>query len=901
MIAPRRRGWPRQFARLMLWCYPRQFRERFGVDFTCAMDAVAGEPRHAGTRGALRMLWLVLGDVARTAPGEWLYACQSPPPLIDRPLTSRDRMDSLVQDIRYAVRSFRRSPLFVAVVAGSLALGIGANALVFSVLDGIILRPFAFRDPDRLVAVGASFPKVSPERQYLETLSSHEFTDIKAGTPSLEHVVAFDLGNRAISGGDVPERVFTAFVWGDPLQTLGLTPALGRSFRDDETTTPGARVAVISHRLWQSRFGGDSSVVGRAVRVNGEPHTVIGVLPAAALLLGTDLWTPMGVDPQVIPRRARQFAVLGRIREGGSLSQVNAELRRVAEQTTTAWLPEHDVYERWSLEAAPWHVALTSEDGVRSAGFLLQGAVFLILIIAWVNVAGLLVARANVRQGELVTRRALGAGSGRITRQLVTEGVLLSLIGAVVGLAACLALATPINSALPDQIRGLGIAVRVNGRVLLVTLGASVLVGTAFAAVPSGQFLRRGKESLLGQLSARTTTNRGSQKLRALFQGTQVALSVVLLAAAGLLVQSMTALSRVDVGFEPRQVLTMRVTVPREKFADSSIVPFIERLQERVLTIPGVRAVGATTQYGLPNFQSAPISLPGEPVGRDASRRVDVTNVTTSLLPTLGYRLQMGRLFGETDTERAPAVAVLNATAARKWLGGINVLGRRLVIGDSARSAEVEVVGVVADARNRGLDAPVEPEVFIPARQSRVGWNNQYFLLVRGEGDVMALLPSVRAAIRDVDADQPVYAINTVERQLGAAMIQRTATMVFLVAFSGIALLLASAGVYGMVSYAVSQRTREIGIRMALGADASRVRRLILMQTLQVVGGGAVVGVIAAVAGSGALGAVVYGVSPTDPLTLAAAVGVLSMVCLGAALPAIRQATRVPPVAVLRD
>ncbi|MGQ0646157.1 MAG: ABC transporter permease, partial [Gemmatimonadaceae bacterium] len=296
----------------LLWLFPRGFRERYGPAFAVAVQRLAEEPRYRGLGGTWRLTRFLVADAARAAPREWraavVAAWQVAPHDISSPRrhrSARHRMDTLLQDFRFAVRSLRRTPGFAAVVVISLALGIGANTLVYSVLDGIVLHPFAFPDPDRLMVVGVTFPKISSDRQYIETLSPPEYVDIRDGTPSLERVSAFDLGNRSISGGDYPERVFTAFVWGDPLATLGLAPALGRSFRLEETTTPGHAVAVLSHRIWVSRFGGDSSLVGKTVRVNAQPMTVIGVLPPAALLLGTDLWMPMGVDPQVMPRRAR--------------------------------------------------------------------------------------------------------------------------------------------------------------------------------------------------------------------------------------------------------------------------------------------------------------------------------------------------------------------------------------------------------------------------------------------------------------------------------------------------------------------------------------------------------------------------------------------------------------------
>ena len=883
-----------RFHDALLRLYPKAFRERFGRGLLECMEGLANEPRYQGTLGRVTLAAILLRDALASAPGEWRVAGTTRTPT-RRP--TADPMDTFLQDIRFAVRSMRRTPVFVIAAVVSLGLGIGANVLVFSVLDGIILHPFRLPSPDRFVAVGASFPTVDPGRRYVETLSPQEFIDIRAGVPSLADVSAFDLGNRTISGGDVPDRVFTAFVWGDPLRTMGARPAIGRSFRVEETETSRHAVAVLSHRVWQSRFGGDTAVLGRAVRVNGVPHTVIGVLPSEALLMGTDLWVPMGVPPANLPRQQRQFAILGRLREGVDLSQVNRELARVAEVTTTSWKAEHPVYDRWSLEAAPWHVALTSEDGVRQAGFVLQAAVFLVLLIAWVNVAGLLVARAVSRQDEFATRRALGAGDWRLTRQLLAEGLLLSIGGGALGLLLCGTLSAPLTNLLPDQIRAMGYEIAVTSRVLGMTLALSLVVGVAFALVPSTG-VGRVRGSLIGSIGSRATTSHRSQRTRAVFQGAQVALVVMVLCGAGVLMRTMVALSRVTLGVDPAHVLTMRISVPREQFADSTIVPFIERLEAQVNTVPGVRAVGAATQFGVPNFMSAPVSLPG--VAPEVGRRADISNVTPGYMSALTRSLVAGRLIDARDTEGAPPTAVLNATAARRFLGD-NPIGKRLVLGDSTVQASVEVVGVVTDVPNRGLDAAVEPEVFVPARQQRVGWNNQFFVLIRGERDVLSLLPAVRRAIREVDAEQPVYAIATLEQRLSAAMLQRTAAAVFMVAFAIVALVLAATGLYGMVAFAVSQRTREIGVRMALGADARRVRRLILGQVLRVVGIGAAAGVVGALGANGALRAVVFGVAPNDPASFAAALALLGMVSLAAVLLPLRAIARVHPVTALRD
>ena len=381
----------------------------------------------------------------------------------------------------------------------------------------------------------------------------------------------------------------------------------------------------------------------------------------------------------------------------------------------------------------------------------------------------------------------------------------------------------------------------------------------------------------------------------------QVALSVVLLVAAGLLVRSFGELRRVELGFSPSQVLTMRLSLPREKYSRDRIVPALEELEARVQTIAGVRGAAASTQYPPGNVFSAPVSHPGEASRESEGRMADITNATPSYFATLGYRLQQGRLFSAADNERAPRVALLNETAAKRFFTGRSPIGERLFLGDSASGVEVQVVGITADVKNRGLDAPVAAEVFIPARQQQVAWNNQFFLLVRTAGDPMRALPGIREQLKAMDPDQPVYSISTVEQELGDALLKRRAAMAFLLSFAIISLVLACVGIYGLVTYAVNERVREIGIRMALGAVAGDVRRLVLRQVLIIVGVGALAGLLLSVAAAGSMRALVFGVSPTDPVTLVVVAILLPSVAIAAAALPTRRATRIDPVEALRE
>lgn len=885
------------FVRVLLRLFPQSFRERHGAEYLTTLKALGEEPRHRGFLGRVRLIAFVVPDLLAVLPRAWSDS-GTIDALKSRPVGGT--MESLWQDLRYAVRTLSRSRVFAATVIVSLGLGIGANAIVYSLLDGVVLHPFAYPDADRLVGVGVTFPKVSNDRGFIESLSPPEYVDIRDSTPSLERVTAFDLGNRAISGGDRPERVFTAFVWGDPLATLGMAPALGRSFRPRETEEQGNAVAVISHRVWQSRFGSDSSIIGRSIRVNGQPFTVIGIMPPAALLMGTDLWVPMGAPPLRIPRQARQWAIIGHIKPGASLATVNSDLGRIATRTERAYRAEFKEYEGWRLEAAPFAEATTSMFQLRLAGFVMQGAVALLLLIACTNVASLLLSRAAARSAEISVRQALGARTRRLLRQLSTESVLLSLGGGVVGLALAWAALGPLSAALPNEVSGLGIRIALNPRVLLFTLLVSLGVAIVFGASPIAQVLRSRTTAVLGQSGERSTLGRGGRRLRAGFLAVQVALSVVLLAGAGVLLRSFNRLQEVDLGFDGRRVLTARLSLARETYRMEQVGPFFEQLAERLRAIPGVKNASASTQYPPINAFQTNLQLKGEAPELSAARMVDMTNATAEFFPTLGYRLQAGRLFGDRDTENAPLVAVVNETVARRFFPGRSPVGERVILGRSEKPTEVEVVGVVADVRNRGLEVDPAPEVFMHVRQQRESINNQLFIQVRAAGEPTALLGAIRDATKGLDPDQPLYRISTIEQDLGNAVLQRRAAKFLIGIFALVALALAGVGMYGLVSQSVQERVREIGIRMALGADGNSIVRLVLRQILTVVVIGSALGLAGSIALAGSIRALVFGVSPTDPVTLAAVVALLTVVATcAAAIPAMR-AAHVPAVAAVR-
>ena len=809
-------------------------------------------------------------------------------------------MGTLAQDLRYAWRTVRRSPGVALVVIVSLALGIGANTLIYSVVDGIVLRPFPYPNADRLVSVGVTYPAMSGERRFIETISPPEYNDIRAGMTSLEKVFAFDLGNRNISGGDQPERVFTGFIWGDPMASVGVRPLLGRSFRVEETTSRGPSIGVISHRVWQSRFGGDSAIIGKSIRVNGEPTEIIGVMPPGFLVAGTDLWLPMSVDPSVIPRQARQWTVIGRLRDGVTLDAANVEMKALAGRIEREYGRERKEYAGFRMELDTWTNAVVGE--FRPAATILLGAVALVLLIACANIASLLLARATARQRELAVRRALGAGRFRIARQLLTESVLLALVGGGVGLALAYALLGPTSSLFPEQLRSAGISATINGRVLLYTLGAAVASGLLFGVAPALQGIRGGgREWLTGEGAAgRLTTSAGGRRVRDAFVVAEIALSLMLLVGAGVLLRSFSRLQGVDPGFDTRNVLTMRLSLPREQYKNDAVGTFFEEVSRRLATVPGVRAAGATTQFPPGNGFTTQIAVDGQSVTTEQLPMVDITNVAGDYFTSLGYKLKAGRLVTTTDDEKAPLVAVVNESAVRKYFSGGPAIGRRLTLGESKTPRWIEVVGVVGDVRNRGLAEAPAPEVFVPVRQQVAGWNNQLFLSIRTQSDPLAMLPAVRKTIASLDPMQPVYMIRTLDDAFAQAVSQRRAAMLLITIFAGVALVLAAVGIYGLMSYMVNERTHEIGIRMALGAAGGDVLGLVVRQTVRLVVIGAVLGLAGAIALGRALTSLVFEVRPSDPATLTVVTVLLILVALAATLVPAMRATRVTPLVALR-
>jgi predicted permease len=805
--------------------------------------------------------------------------------------------DTLMQDLRFAARTLSRTPAFASALVLTLALGVGASTVIFSLVDGLVLNPFPYPRPEQLVTVGSEFPKLGQELSFFENLSPAEYLDIARDSRTLRNVVAWDMGQRQVASAGPPQNVFSAFWWGDAFATLEMAPALGRGFLAEEIRR-GDRVAVVSHRLWQSRFAGDPGLVGGILHVNGVPYTVVGVMAPRVLVYGTDLWTPMPVGPEAFPRERRQFQVLARLAPGATLSQAATELAALAGGIDAGHRQQLPEYEGWRLQPVTWTDANVRD--LRPAAAVLAAAVGLVMFLACANVASLLLARSSSRRAEVAVRVALGAGRGRLVRQLLVESVAVAVaagaLGALfasLGVEALASLLSGLSMSIPGELA-------LNVRVFAFALCLSVVAGLLFGLAPA---LHAVRENVQGSLRAEgVTTTAGSRRIRTqrLFVGLEVALATVLLTGGGLLLHSFVRLQRVDPGFAAAKLLTFRLTLAQEKYQGAAIGRFFQDLVTQLEQVPAVEAAAATSQFPPSNFSRAQLRIDGaEPASDDALPGAFATIASRGYFRALGLPVLRGRTFTDRDRAEAPRVAVVSEAAAHRLFGGLErAVGRRFRMRDDP-GGWFEVVGVVGSARNRGLDAPSEPEVYASLDQFPAAWN-QLFVVLRAARDPRALLSSVRSVVRSLDPTQPIYGVQTVEEAFAGRALPRRVATVLVAAFAAFALALALSGVYAVVAYAAAARTREIGVRIAIGASAPDVLMLMARQALPAVGLGLLGGLAGAVAVSRFLGALLFEVRGSDPLTLAGVALLFAATAALAAYGPARRASRMDPVKALR-
>jgi putative ABC transport system permease protein len=809
-------------------------------------------------------------------------------------------MEALLQDFRYAARTLRKAPGFTALVVLTLALGIGANSAIFSVVDGVLLRSLPFAEPERLVMFGTTRHDEEPQAG---TLSPPDFMSLRENTRAFADVVAFTSGGGALTGGGEPEHIEVVWVSAGFFELLGAQPALGRGFLPEENQPGNTEVAVLSHQLWQQSFGADPGIVGATVTVNGITRTVVGVAPPGfSFPENRPLWAPLPYSESFSSetaqnRRAQYLSVLGRIRPGTTLEQARAEVSTLAARLEQEF-PETNTGIR--LAVLPLHEVMVGK--VRTPLLILLGAVGLVLLIACANVANLLLARAAARQGEMAVRAALGAERGRLVRQLLTESLLLGLLGGVLGLLLASWGTALLTTLQPEGIPRLE-NIAVDGTVVAFTAAVALLTSLLFGLVPALQATRTDLAAMLKEGGRGALPGRQGQRTRSLLVVAEMALAVMLLIGAGLLLRSFLELQRVDPGFRPEQTLAVDLSLPSRNYPEEhQRVAFYQALLERLRALPGVHEVGAVSILPMANGRMAiTFDVEGrEPAPPGEEPVLEVRVATPGYFGAVGIPLRRGRVFTDADHTAAPQAVLLNETAAQRYFPGEDPIGRRILLGwtpTEGRHAGGEVVGIVGDVRQLGPGEDFLPEVYLPhAQVPQVGMS----VVLRAAADPLALAGAIRAEVRAVDPNLPISSLRTLDQVVSRAVAQPRFYMLLLSIFAVVALVLAAIGIFGVMAYMVAQRTREIGIRIALGAEPSAVRHMVVGRALRLTIGGVVIGGLGALALTRVLESLLYGVSTTDPLTFVAVGILLSGVALLASYLPARRATHVDPMIALR-
>jgi putative ABC transport system permease protein len=800
----------------------------------------------------------------------------------------------VVHDLRHGVRMLAKAPSFTIAAVFILALGIGGTVSIVALLDTLFLKPLPYQDADRIVTLWQQKASQATER---EDVAPANFLDWRERTRSFSSFAAMVPYSRTYTGGTTPEVLFGAQVTEDFFDAIGMKPTIGRGFLSDEHRPGGRRAVVITYAFWQSRYGGNPDVINKAISLDNEPWTIVGVLPAtfAPQFLPRrselSVWTPKVV--QEYEKRIRASAwwnVVARLAPGVTVQQAQSEMDRISAELTKE-NPRTNA--TTTAVVVPFREHLTG--GVSRPLFLMFAAVVLVLGIGCANVASLLLARGIERIREFAIRSALGAGRVRLIRQLVAESLLLAAVAATLGVAVAHLGLRAIVAIAPGGVLRLQ-AAAIDGRVLLFALGLTTVTAISFGLIPALQFSRAGRDGLRERQSEgpRGTLRRG-------LVSAEVAIALVLLSGAGLLVRSFERLLSVDPGFNGANVVTAQVFANNRHPTAADLRGFFGSTIERMQALPGVDAAGAVS--AMP-FAMSNINIRGdfEIVGRPPAGDIERTNAYVTIA-TPGYframsiPLREGRLLDDRDSETSPRVAVISDALRRREWPDESPIGRRFKVAWQGKPVEAEIVGVVSQIRHEALDVAPRAEVFFPLAQMPFG---SMTYVVRGSGESAALIDGVKRQIWSVDAMQPIYDTAIVDRLVHASLVRQRFSMTVMSAFALVALILCASGIYGIISFTTTQRTREIGLRMALGADAPAIRRMVLREGSVVIATGLAFGLIGAAAGSRFLQTLLFEITPGDPITFAVVCLVLAAVGLAACFVPATRATRVDPLTALR-
>ena len=806
-------------------------------------------------------------------------------------------MSNLLHDLRYAFRLLLKSPAFTAIAIITLALGIGANTAIFTVVNAVLLRPLAFRDPSRLVIIAekSKFPTIS--------VSYQNWMDWRDQSHSFESVEATRGATITLTGSGEPERLNVRMATAGLFPMLGINAYIGRAFLQEEDKAGAPNVVLLSYGLWQRRFAGSREIVGKAINLDSQPYTVVGVLPARfEILAPADVFVPFTPWARTLPDDRNWhpgILALARLKPGVTREQARAEMVGIAKRLEEA-------YPIYNVDTSADIVGLQEQmvKNVRPALVLLLGAVGAVLLIACVNVANLLLSRAASRGREMAIRTSMGASRSRVIRQLLTESMLLSLTGGFLGLLLAWSSLAPLLKLSANSVPA-AFSVTLDPAVLVFTIALSLLTGLIFGLVPAIKTAKLDLRETLNEGSRGSTSGPGQHRVRSVLVAAELAMAVVLLVGAGLLLRSFSRLQDVPAGFQPDHLLVADLPLSQNAYAKpEQRYQFFDRIVESARTLPGVRSAAASTVLPVTGGGGA---IHFNIVGRPPKTPHDYVaagyfNVTSKYFETLGVPLQQGRLLTEADTERAPSVVVINSTMAKTYFPGENPIGKRMQLGALPDNSipTMEIVGVVGDVL-QGLGDQPKAEMYLPYRQAdQLLPVFQMSVVMRTAMDPLQAAASLRSAVAQIDPDQPIVKVRSMEQNIQASVSQPRFRTWLIGIFASLALLLAAVGVYGVMSYSVTQRTSEIGIRVTMGAQPADIFRAIVGEGFRLAIIGVGVGLVGAFALSRALQSFVFGVSTSDPATFAGVAGVLLLTGLAASYFPARRATRVDPIIALR-